>query len=111
MYFIYILHSESADKYYVGHTDDYIQRLNDHNTQDYFNTYTSKHRPWKMKAVFACGTSRSDALKIEKFIKKQKNRRFIENAIIINDIPFLRHLLIRSQESFGPISRLNKSLR
>ena len=81
MYFIYILYSESADKYYVGHTDDYIQRFSDHNIQESFDTYTSKHRPWKMKAVFECGPSRSDALKIERFIKKQKSRRLIETLL------------------------------
>ena len=31
MYFIYILYSESANKYYVGHTDNLERRLFEHN--------------------------------------------------------------------------------
>jgi putative endonuclease len=32
-------------------------------------------------AVYECGSGRGDALKIERFIKKQKNRRLIELLI------------------------------
>ncbi|WP_407674014.1 GIY-YIG nuclease family protein [Pedobacter sandarakinus] len=27
MYYLYILHSSTADKYYVGYTSDYLRRL------------------------------------------------------------------------------------
>ena len=77
MFFIYILYSPSADKYYVGYTEDPFKRVIDHNTT-LFHTYTSKYRPWKLIACFECGNNRSDAMKIEKFIKKQKSRSFIE---------------------------------
>ena len=77
MYFIYIIYSESADLYYVGYTSDPQRRLLEHNTKP-FNTFTSKHRPWVMKALFECGTSASKGINIERFIKKQKNRRLIE---------------------------------
>ena len=77
MYFIYILYSEPGDKYYVGYTDDPYRRLSEHNT-NLFNTYTSNYRPWKLKAVFECSMNRSSAMKIEKFIKKQKSRKLIE---------------------------------
>jgi putative endonuclease len=80
MYFIYILYSEKSDKYYVGHTDDVNQRLEIHNNSDRI-TYTSKHRPWKIMAVYECGTDRGDALKIERFIKRQKNRKLIQKLI------------------------------
>jgi putative endonuclease len=79
-YFIYILYSSSSDKYYVGYTNDYKRRLEEHNSSLH-NTYTSKHRPWKLAAVFECGESEGDAMKIEKFIKKQKSRRLIEKMI------------------------------
>jgi putative endonuclease len=32
MYFTYIIQSESSGGYYVGHTDDIVQRLDFHNT-------------------------------------------------------------------------------
>ena len=82
-----ILYSVLADKYYVGHTDDYENRLKDHNTQNHFDTFTSKHRPWNLSAIFACGKSRTEAMKLEKFIKRQKSRSFIEKLIDPNFIP------------------------
>ena len=84
MFYIYIIYSHSADKYYIGHTDDYIRRLGQHNNSD-FNTFTSKYRPWILKAVFSCGNDLTVAISIEKFIKKQKNRRIILH--LINDEP------------------------
>ena len=80
MYYIYILHSIKSDKFYVGHTDNVIQRLDAHNSSDRI-TYTSKHRPWKLMAVYECGSGRGEALKIERFIKRQKNRKLIEKLI------------------------------
>ena len=81
MYYIYILHSISSDKYYVGYTKDYLKRLTDHNHQAYFNTFTSKHRPWILKAVFQTGDSESNAIQIERFIKRQKSRVLIEKML------------------------------
>jgi len=80
MYFIYILYSIASDIYYVGYTGDVEQRLKQHNelAED---TFTSKHRPWVLKAVFSCGESRGLAMRVEKFIKKQKSKAFIETLI------------------------------
>jgi len=79
-FFIYILHSFNHGKYYVGHTSDPFQRLESHNSGER-NTYTSKYRPWSLLAIFYCPGSRSDAMKIEKFIKRQKNKSFIDKLI------------------------------
>ena len=81
MYFIYILFSASADKYYVGYTNEIDGRLRKHNSQEDFNTYTKKYRPWKIAALFSCGVLKSDAIEIERFIKKQKSRQLIEKLI------------------------------
>jgi putative endonuclease len=78
MFFIYILHSSSADKYYVGYTSNIQIRLQQHNTQEDFNTFTKKFRPWILTALFSCGEEESKAMRIEKYIKKQKSRRLIE---------------------------------
>ena len=86
-FFIYILYSASADKYYVGYTSDYLKRLEDHNHQEFFNTYTSKFRPWVIAAVFQVGDDESVAVKLERFIKKQKNRRLIEQLVNPDFIP------------------------
>ena len=77
MYFLYILYSETSDLYYVGYSNNTKRRLEEHNTTP-FNTFTSKHRPWILKAVFECGDLESNAIRIEKFIKKQKSRKLLE---------------------------------
>lgn len=77
MYYIYILYSASADKYYVGYSTDTTRRLDEHNTKP-LNTYTSKHRPWILKDAFACGETEAEAMRIEKFIKQQKSRSLLE---------------------------------
>ncbi|MFM9075211.1 MAG: GIY-YIG nuclease family protein, partial [Bacteroidota bacterium] len=74
-YYLYILYSANADKYYVGYTTDYQKRVEDHNSQEFFSTYTSKHRPWLLAAVFLVGQDEALAVKLERFIKKQKSRR------------------------------------
>ena len=76
MYYVYILYSATADKYYVGHSTDPWQRLQQHNTAEK-NSFTSKFRPWELVALFEAGSSRAEALKIERWIKKQKSRNLI----------------------------------
>ena len=43
------LDPEIADKYYVGSTDNPHRRLEEHNITSE-HTYTSKYRPWELKA-------------------------------------------------------------
>ena len=84
MFYIYILYSQNSDKYYVGHTHDVISRLDDHNHGNrpgQSKKYTFKHRPWLLKASFEISLDRSEALKAERFIKRQKSRHFIERLI------------------------------
>jgi len=80
MFYIYILYSVSANKYYVGHSNDPDRRMVKHNTTD-LNPFTKKWRPWKLVYSFPVSPDRGDALKIERFIKKQKSRRLIEKII------------------------------
>jgi putative endonuclease len=84
MYYLYILQSESSGQFYIGVTDDYLRRFHEHNFGNH-NTFTSKFRPWIIAAVFQCGDSLGEAMKIEKFIKKQKSKKLIEN--IISGVP------------------------
>ncbi|MBT2560052.1 GIY-YIG nuclease family protein [Pedobacter sp. ISL-68] len=79
-FYIYILYSLTSDIYYVGYTNDYVRRLGEHNGSE-LATFTSKHRPWALKAVFSCGGQEVDAVRIERFIKRQKSRKLIERII------------------------------
>jgi putative endonuclease len=94
MYYVYILYSESFDKYYVGYTNDHVLRLHAHNTTNR-NTYTSKYRPWAMAAVFEVGPVESEAVRIERFIKKQKSRKLIEAVISGRELQGILAQLVR----------------
>ena len=80
MFYVYILYSATSDLYYVGYTKDYDQRVREHN-QSLHSTFTSKHRPWDLKAVYFCGNDEKTAINMERFIKRQKSRRLIAKLI------------------------------
>jgi putative endonuclease len=79
MYYIYILYSAVSDVYYVGYTSNYLNRLEQHNTSLH-NTFTSKHRPWKLAAVFEAGSTFSILL----FIKEQEISRVFNHIRILS---------------------------
>ena len=81
MYSVYILYSVSADKYYIGHTEDIDKRLYQHNNPIRHSKYTSKHLPWTLVVYFPKYATRAEAMKVEKFIKKQKSKKFIKDII------------------------------
>jgi len=83
-YYIYILYSAVGDKYYVGQTNDAARRLEEHNNPTR-NTYTSKYLPWELSCYFAVGEERASAMKVEKYIKKQKSKNFIRQLISSED--------------------------
>lgn len=85
-YYIYIIYTKQYDKYYVGYSSDPWRRLEEHNTKP-FNTYTSKYRPWEIKAVFACGEEEREAMRLERLIKKQKSRKLIEQLADPSFVP------------------------
>jgi putative endonuclease len=94
MYYLYILFSERADKFYVGISLNPEKRLVEHNSSDRI-TFTAKHRPWKMAAVFECAESLGEAMKIERFIKKQKSRKLIETMISAEQLDGVLAQLVR----------------
>ncbi len=95
MFYVYILYSESADKYYIGHTNDPDRRLIEHNTAEEY-TFTSKFRPWKILLFFEVSDSRGEAIKIERFIKKQRSRLFLARLIEEANSPeYLKRLLTK----------------
>jgi len=89
MYYIYILHSPSADKYYIGYSEDVQKRVYMHN-HPIRNTFTSKYKPWTLKKYFKVGKHKTIAIRIERKIKKMKSRLFIEKLITtpLGDIIF-----------------------
>ena len=81
MFYVYILYSSKCDHYYIGHTEDVVKRLEKHNNPVEKNKYTAKYLPWEIKMSFPASELRGDAIRIEKFIKKQKSKVFIKKLI------------------------------
>jgi putative endonuclease len=85
MFYVYILYSKSLNRFYIGQTIDIQHRLMEHNTGIYSNSYTKKTSDWELYFYLNCN-SKSQALSIEKHIKKMKNRKYFENLKKFPDI-------------------------
>ena len=79
MFSVYILFSEEHDKYYVGQTDDLERRLLQHNELSE-NSFTSRYRPWALALAIEV-PDRTIAIKMERFIKKQKSKKYLSEVI------------------------------
>ena len=82
LYSVYILYSQSADRYYVGHTGDIVTRLNKHNSEVEHGEYTRKNGPWIVVYHEDGFETRGEAMKRERQIKRWKSRSMIEGLII-----------------------------
>ncbi|MBC8770644.1 GIY-YIG nuclease family protein [Arenibacter sp. BSSL-BM3] len=74
-YVVYILFSETADRYYVGQTNNVEKRLVTHNIGG--KKYTSKGRPWILIKTYLC-TDRTEAVQLEREIKKRGIKRYLD---------------------------------
>ena len=85
LHYVYILFSKATQRYYVGESAFPENRLEDHNKAKYASASTRFTNDWVIRKLIRC-TSRTDALKIEQYIKSMKSRRFIEQ--LINEASF-----------------------
>ncbi|MDO1500063.1 GIY-YIG nuclease family protein [Winogradskyella maritima] len=75
-YVVYILYSEKRSRYYVGQTQDIDDRLIRHNNG--LVKSTKSRAPWTLKVTILVET-RSEALLLEKRIKKRGAKRYLED--------------------------------
>jgi putative endonuclease len=80
MHCVYIIFSKSAQKFYVGETQDFNERLVKHNSGINKNAFTAQACDWEIQTLIAC-KNRKMALKIEKHIKGMKSKVYINNLI------------------------------
>jgi len=77
-FFLYILYSSSADKFYIGISKQPSVRLSYHNSIE--KGFTSRYRPWKI--VFTKEfPSKVEAALAEKKIKAWKSKSMIHRVI------------------------------
>ena len=82
-YWVYVLKSQSTGNFYTGQTSDLQLRLKRHNNPDVdTQRYTRKQKgPWELVYSEELST-RSDAMKKERFLKSGKGRTWIQDNII-----------------------------
>jgi putative endonuclease len=85
MFYVYIIYSISANRYYIGHTPDVYKRLGEHNNPQKNTNFTSKYLPWELVLYFVVSESRGEAILVERFIKNQKSREFIRRLLSEKD--------------------------
>jgi putative endonuclease len=80
-YWVYILRSQSTERYYCGSTEDVERRLRQHNDPDYGGTKTTKRfaGPWRLVWKQE-HPSRSEAMLAEKQIKNRGISRFLDDV-------------------------------
>ncbi|MFN8254715.1 MAG: GIY-YIG nuclease family protein [Bacteroidales bacterium] len=77
-YFVYIIFSISKNRYYIGSCADIPIRIERHNAGA--TPSTKPGRPWILVYSEKL-SSKTEALKREKYIKNQKSRVFIQKLI------------------------------
>ena len=78
---VYILWSESLQKFYVGSTNNAEDRLLRHNAG--YEKYTSKGKPWKLIHEIAC-IDRKEAYNLEMKIKARGIRIYLDDNKIVH---------------------------
>ncbi|GAB5409957.1 MAG: hypothetical protein BalsKO_23220 [Balneolaceae bacterium] len=79
----YIIYSNSKDKYYVGSTSVGVGlRVRRHN--EGWTRSTKSGVPWTLKFIRTF-ESKTEALKWERMVKRQKSRIFIEDLLNSNE--------------------------
>ena len=71
----------------MGTTDDFSNRLKEHNDKAYKDSYTSRGAPWQPYLLIEALQS-EQAYKIEKHIKKMKSTRYVINLKHYPDMVF-----------------------
>jgi putative endonuclease len=82
---VYILHSNKLNRYYIGYTADFETRLDFHLNSKEQRKFTHNANDWTSFLKIEC-KSKTQALAIEKHIKKMKSKVYIENLLIYPEI-------------------------
>ena len=75
---IYVLHSASRNRFYVGSCRDLAQRIDQHLSKHFPGAYTSTAKDWVIY-FYKDGLAYHQARKIELHLKKMKSRKYFES--------------------------------
>jgi putative endonuclease len=74
VFFTYILYSPEFDRFYIGQTDDVLDRLKRHNAG--YEKATSPFIPWRLE-LYIEKSSRTEAMKLETKLKNLNRKRLL----------------------------------
>ena len=72
---VYILYSVRHERYYIGYSKDWSDRLKQHNSG--YNKSTAPYAPWVVLLVFEKAT-RKEAILLERKLKNLNRRRLLK---------------------------------
>jgi putative endonuclease len=75
MFFVYIIYSEKFDRFYIGQTENVVNRLKRHNNG--YEKATSPYKPWVVKCVIE-KSSRGEVMILEKKLKNLSREKLID---------------------------------
>lgn len=86
--YVYVLYSQSSDRFYVGYTLDLEKRFAEHNKG--LNFSTKAYRPWQL-IYYEAHTNEADAKRREKYLKttagdRALHRMLTEKLMIIRNL-------------------------
>ncbi len=77
-YYTYVLRSVSHGNRYVGSTQNIKNRLKEHNSGKC--EYTKGRKPWQL-LYFEEFSTRSEAMKRERFLKSGQGRKYLDSLV------------------------------
>ena len=92
MHFLYIIHSDKLNRFYIGESENPKIRLEQHNSHYFKTNFTKAATDWKLVLTFEC-ENKYDALYLEQFMKRMKSKIFIKK--VINKPSILSDLLTK----------------
>ena len=78
MFYTYVIKSKKDGRLYVGHTNDLVARIKEHNNG--FVKSTKSRKPFKLIYYEACNIL-EDAIKREKSLKTGFGRRYLKQRL------------------------------
>jgi putative endonuclease len=94
---VYILYSESLDKYYIGSFKDLTLRLDQHKNKYFDTSFTSRTEDWYLYLALP-NLEYEQARKVESHIKRMKSKIYIKNLL---KYPEIREKLILKYDDAG----------
>jgi putative endonuclease len=80
MFWVYAIYSEKFNKIYIGHTNNIVRRLGEHNGLTAFRYWTTRHKPWVLFYSKSFET-RALAMAEERHLKSGRGRRMLKELL------------------------------